>query len=339
MGESMSVKNFIKNDKKFRDFIDKYIPDETQINTIRFYDNDQVPLIPNKLEKNSFILGIASEYLFIVAINKNVNENNQISFDDLNSDKGLMILEKCCTNDKLLNDIKSRYSEIKTYLKWESFYSNLEINHDLSPSDIYSKDMLDEFKRLLKKELSLESNEYDFYFNLDDLCQYAIFCAHLETIYKSGKIPIDLYTTFFEYDTEMIEELKEILKLFINVFIFSIDDSADGGSIVNYNSEIIFHPKCKNLFYAFHGFEIDMILDGNIVDFKSSEKIQKSDWAQLLTYIIFWTFQNKKPFQGFIYLSRYGIIKQIDPNYIISLWENEDFINDFLEILKYLKLI
>lgn len=330
----MSVTNLIKSNKKFRNFIDKYIPDEKYINTMDFYNPDQTLLVPNKLGKDSYILGVAAEYLFMVAINKIVNEDNQISFDNLNSDKGLKSLELHCDNKELFNKIKCKYNEIKTYLKWESFYSNSSVGAKFELSDINNEHMIKVYKNLLKKSIKL--NKYDFYFDLDDLCIYAIFCAHLELIYKkNGIIPNNLYITFFEIDNdkEMIEELKEILKIFINVFIipFNIDDNYE--SYINDASNIEFHPESQKLFNAFHGFEIDMILDGNIVDFKSGKEITRMDWAQLLIYIIFWSIVNNQRFTGFIYLSRYGIIKQIDPAYIANLLDNEEFQKEFSEIL------
>ena len=76
-----------------------------------------------------------------------------------------------------------------------------------------------------------------------------------------------------------------------------------------------------------------MILDENIVDFKSSAEIKRMDWAQLLIYIIFWSIVSDEEFTGFIYLSRYGIIKQIDLECIVNLYNNEEFQKDFFEIL------
>src|SRR5699024_10630099 len=101
---------------------------------------------------------------------------------------------------------------------------------------------------------------------------------------------------------------------------------------INNTSSVYFHPENKKLFDIFHWFEIDMILDEYIVDFKSSEEIKRMDWAQLLTYIIFWSIVSDKEFTGFIYLSRYGIIKQIDLEYIIYLLNNEEFQKDSFEI-------
>mgnify|MGYP001864261335 CR=1 FL=1 len=168
------------------------------------------------------------------------------------------------------------------------------------------------------------------------MCVYAIFCARLELIYKNGIIPDDLYAAFFEIDKskEMITELKEILKIFINVFIKPVN--IDGNyyePYINNTSSIDFHPGNKKLFDIFHGFEIDMILDENIVDFKSSAEIKRMDWAQLLIYIIFWSIVSDEEFTGFIYLSRYGIIKQIDLECIVNLYNNEEFQKDFFEIL------
>ena len=335
----MSVTNLIKNNKNFRNFIDKYIPDEKYITTIDFYNPEQTILVPNKLGKDSYILGVASEYLFMVAINKVVDENNQISFDNLNSDKGLKYLEIQCDDKELFNKIKGKYNEIKTYLKWESFYSNIYVKEKFEPSDIYNEHMMKVYKNLLEKNIN--NIKYDFYFNLYDLCIYAIFCARLELIYKNGIIPNSLYTAFFEIDKdkEMIEELIEILKIFINVFIIPV--KIDGNyyePYINNTSSIVFHPENKKLFNVFHGFEIDMILDGNIVDFKSGKEVKRIDWAQLLVYILFWTIVNNQIFNGFIYLSRYGIIKQIRPDYIDSLLENEELQKDFNEILYTLKI-
>ncbi len=337
VGEGMSVTNLIKNNKKFQKFLDKYIPDETYIRTIDFYNPNHTLLVPNNLGKDSYILGVASEYLFMVAINKVIDENNQISFDNLNSDKGLKYLEIHCENKELFNKIKGKYNEIKTYLKWESFYSNLYVKAKWERSDIFSTHMIDVYEKLLKKDLkTIKSRKYDFYFNLDDICVYAIFCARLELIYKNGIIPDDLYVAFFEIDKykEMITELKEILKLFIKVFImpYKIDGSYYE-PYINNTSSVYFHPENKKLFDIFHGFEIDMILDENIVDFKSSAEIKRMDWAQLLIYIIFWSIVSDEEFTGFIYLSRYGIIKQIDLEYIVNLYNNEEFQKDFFEIL------
>lgn len=334
VGDDMSVTNLIKNNKKFQKFLDKYIPDETYIRTIDFYNPNHILLVPNKLGKDSYILGVASEYLFMVAINKVVDKNNQISFDTINSDKGLKYLEIHCDDKELFNKIKDKYKEIKMYLKWESFYSNIYVNVKYEPSDIYNEHMMKVYKNLSKKNMN--NTKYDFYFNLDDLCIYAIFCARLELIYKNGIIPDNLYAAFFEIDKnkEMIEELIELLKIFINVFIIPVN--IDGNyyePYINNASSIDFHPENKKLYDIFHGFEIDMILDGNIVDFKSGNEVKRMDWAQLLVYILFWKIVNDQIFNGFIYLSRYGIIKQISPNYIDSLLENEEFQKDFNEIL------
>lgn len=151
VGDDMSVTNLIKNNKKFQKFLDKYIPDETYIRTIDFYNPNHILLVPNKLGKDSYILGVASEYLFMVAINKVVDKNNQISFDTINSDKGLKYLEIHCDDKELFNKIKDKYKEIKMYLKWESFYSNIYVNVKYEPSDIYNEHMMKVYKNLSKK--------------------------------------------------------------------------------------------------------------------------------------------------------------------------------------------